>query len=147
MLSHTENTKKSKLSDLKPSKAKILNGLETARLSAAVSLDKKAENVLILDVSELTSFTDYFVICSAPSERQVQAIAKQVLTELKGHGRAPIGIEGFEEGSWALVDCGDVVFHCFVDTKRRYYDLEGFWTDAKSLPLEEDASESAPLLH
>ncbi len=145
MLSHTE---KSKPSDRKLSKPKILNGLETARLCAAVSLDKKAENVLILDVSELTSFTDYFVICSAPSERQVQAIAKQVLTELKGNGRAPIGSEGFEEGSWALVDCGDVVFHCFVDSMRCYYDLEGFWTDAKNMPLkEETAPKSAPLLH
>ncbi len=144
MLSHTE---KSKLSDLQHSKPQLLNGLETARLCAAVSLDKKAESVLILDVSQLTSYTDYFVICSAPSERQVQAIAKYVLTDLKANGRAPIGIEGFEAGNWALIDCGDVVFHCFVDGMRYYYDLESFWPDAVNIPLDENATKSAPLKH
>jgi ribosome-associated protein len=135
MLSHTENTEKSKLNNLQKLKTKVLNGLETARFCAAVSLDKKAENVVILDVAELTSVADYFVICSAPSERQVQAIAKEVLSGLKDQGRSLIGHEGFEEGNWALIDCGDVVFHCFLDIMRRYYDLEGFWADAKILPL------------
>jgi ribosome-associated protein len=110
--------------------------LKIAQLCAAEALDKKAENVLILDVSQLTSFTDYFVICSAPSERQASAIARHVHDEAKKAGANILGTEGAEEGAWVLIDLGDVVFHSFLDSTRDHYDLEGFWSDAKSVPLD-----------
>ncbi|HXW53423.1 MAG TPA: ribosome silencing factor [Myxococcota bacterium] len=108
-------------------------GLEIAKLCAKAADDKKASNIVILDLAQLTSFTDYFVICSAPSERQVQAIVRNVEDELKGHGLRPMGIEGLSTSSWVLLDLGSVIFHCFTDSARDYYDLEGFWIDAKRI--------------
>jgi len=109
---------------------------ELARLCALASLEKKAEDVKILEVSNLTSVADYFVVCSAPSERQVQAIAREVLSVLKDQNKSPLGVEGLEEGSWVLIDFGGVVFHCFLDTLRFYYDLEGLWSDASRIDFE-----------
>lgn len=107
--------------------------LEIARLCKEAALDKKATNATILDVSKLTSFTDYFVIASAPSERQVQAIVHNVQDVLGAHKVKHLGLEGYEQGNWILLDLGDVVFHCFTDDAREYYDLEGFWIDAKEI--------------
>lgn len=103
---------------------------EIAQKCAAAADDKKASDILILDVAKLTSFTDYFVICSAPSERQVQAIVSNVEDVMREHGIRPLGIEGMETCSWVLLDFGDVIVHCFTDAAREYYDLEGFWIDA-----------------
>ena len=114
--------------------------IKIAQACAAAALDKKAENVLILDVSKLTSFADYFVICSAPSERQAQAIAHHVRSELKENGAPVLGTEGLEEGSWVLVDFGDVIFHSFLDSSRDRYNLEGFWADAKSIDISAQQS-------
>lgn len=104
-----------------------------ARLCANAALDKKANNVVILELSKLTNFTDYFVICSAPSERQVQAIVRNVESTLREKDIRPFSIEGLDTSSWVLMDFGDVIFHCFTDSAREYYDLEGFWIDAKRL--------------
>lgn len=112
--------------------------LNIAQACATAAIDKKAENVLILDVSKLTSFADYFVICSSPSERQSQAIALHVRSKLKEDGATILGTEGLEEGSWVLVDFGDVIFHSFLDTARDHYNLEGFWSDAKSIRITND---------
>jgi ribosome-associated protein len=120
--SHTETQSTQKVQDL--------SGLEIAQKCAFWALEKKAEGVLILDVSKLTSFADYFVICSAPSERQVQAIARNVDDEFRALGKKPLGLEGVDEGHWVLADYGDVIFHAFLDSARQYYDLEGFWADA-----------------
>lgn len=107
-----------------------LEGVDIAKICAGAADDKKANNIIILDVAKLTSFTDYFVICSAPSERQVQAIVRNVEDTLLERNIRPLGIEGLQTSSWVLIDCGDVVFHCFTDSAREYYDLEGFWIDA-----------------
>lgn len=112
-----------------------LPGFDVAQKCAALALDKKAEGVLILDVSKLTSFADLFVICSAPSERQVQAIARYVDDEMRAMGNRPLGLEGMDEGHWVLTDYNDVIFHVFLDSARHYYDLEGFWADAPRLAL------------
>lgn len=101
-----------------------------AETCARAADDKKAHNISILEVGPLTSFADYFVICSAPSERQVLAIVKNVEDELSKIGVKVTGVEGMETASWVLVDLGDVIFHCFTDSAREYYDLEGFWIDA-----------------
>ncbi len=113
-----------------------IDGVNVAKLCARAADDKKASNIVILDIANLTSFSDYFVICSAPSERQVQAIIRNVEDELKSRGLRPMGIEGMNTSSWVLLDLGNVVFHCFTDSAREYYDLEGFWIDAERIPIE-----------
>jgi|SRR5579871_1114498 len=121
---------------IKPTKKTVevleakLDSLAVAKLCAQASDDKKASNIVILDIAKLTSFSDYFVICSAPSDRQVQAIIRNVEDELRSHGIRPLGIEGMNTSSWVLLDLGSVIFHCFSDSAREYYDLEGFWIDA-----------------
>ncbi len=110
---------------------------ELAQVLAALSLAKKAEDVVILHVTELTSYADYFVLASAPSERQVQAIARHVAEEMKRAGKGTFGTEGLEQGHWVLCDYGAVVLHVFLGSARQYYDLEGFWQDAPRLAVDE----------
>ncbi|NVJ04923.1 ribosome silencing factor [Myxococcus sp. AM001] len=95
-------------------------------------VDKKAEDVVILDVRGMTSYADYFVIASAETDRQVSAMAENVQVQLKtGEGNLrPIGTEGFETGQWVLLDYGEVVAHLFLTDLRAHYDLEGLWADA-----------------
>ncbi|MCA9508671.1 MAG: ribosome silencing factor [Myxococcales bacterium] len=112
-----------------------LDTLAFARKCALAADDKKASDIRIIDVSKLTSFADYFVICSAPSERQVQAIIGNVEDTMRKDGFKPLGVEGLETSSWVLIDFGDVIFHCFTDAAREYYDLEGFWIDAPKIDI------------
>jgi len=97
---------------------------------AALTLDKKANDVIILDVRGKTSYADYFVIASGESERQVSAMAEHVETTLRGEGFRPVGSEGYDTGHWVLLDYGEVVAHLFFTEVRSFYDLEGLWADA-----------------
>ena len=90
--------------------------------------DIKARDIVILDVREKASFTDYMVICSGNSSRHVKSIAQSVAIECRAQGNAPIGIEGGDVGEWALVDFGDVVLHVMPDEQRDKYQLEQLWT-------------------
>ena len=103
---------------------------ELAHRLANLLLDKKAEEVVILDVRGKTSYADYFVIASGDSERQVAAMAEYVETKLREEGVRPLGTEGYETGRWVLLDLGEVVAHLFFAEVRAFYDLEGLWTDA-----------------
>ena len=94
-------------------------------------LGKKALNVAVLDVAELTSFADIFIICSARSNRQVGAIADHIKTDLKKQKIKPLSIEGTKDGHWVLLDYGHVIIHVFYEPVREFYDLEGLWSDAK----------------
>jgi ribosome-associated protein len=96
----------------------------------SAALEKKAARLLVLNLSEISSFADYFVICSAGSDRQSQAIADAVEERMKSLHRAPVSIEGRNSGRWVLLDYGDVVFHVFLDEARRFYALERLWGDA-----------------
>lgn len=111
--------------------------VDLAQAVAALALDKKAEDVVILKVTDLTSYADCFILASAPSERQVQSIARHVGDEMKKAGKAAVGIEGLEQGHWVLVDLGSVVLHVFLASARHYYDLEGFWSDAPRIDVDE----------
>ena len=91
---------------------------------------------MLLDVSELCSYTEYLLLVSGRSDRQVDAIAEAVSTELKKRGRTPLGIEGVASGQWALLDYGDVVVHIFHHPVREHYDLEGLWIDAERVEIE-----------
>ena len=96
-------------------------------------LGKKAADVVALDVRGLTSVADFFIICSGRSNRQVAAIADFVERYLKKTGIKPLCVEGKNEGLWILLDYGDVIIHVFYETVRKFYDLEGLWSDAKRI--------------
>ena len=96
-------------------------------------LGKKAINVVVLDVADLTSYADIFIICSGRSNRQVSAIADFIKTELKNHNIIPLGVEGSKDGHWVLLDYGHVIIHVFYEPVREFYDLEGLWSDAKRI--------------
>ena len=107
-----------------------------AMLVAQAGLDKKAEEVLVLDVRGLTSYADYFVLMTADSDRQAGAIADAVDERLKKEGATKVGVEGYESGRWILIDYGDVVAHVFNRDARGFYDLEGLWADAPRFAVE-----------
>lgn len=111
-----------------PSQAKAL-------ACAKAAIDKKAENLKILDLTDLSGFTDYFVICSGTSDRQVQAISDSIEAALETRGTGALSCEGYAEGRWVLMDFGDVVVHVFLDALREYYDLESLWADAPRLKI------------
>lgn len=86
--------------------------------------------MLVLNVSEVTSIADLFVLCSGRGERQVQSIADGIVERAKAAGHAPMGVEGYSSGRWILIDLGDVVVHAFVPEERDLYKLERLWGDA-----------------
>ncbi|MDQ3906819.1 MAG: ribosome silencing factor [Acidobacteriota bacterium] len=100
--------------------------------------DKKAFDLVVLDVREVASFTEYFVIAGGGNARQVQAIADGVQERLKESGRRPARVEGYRNAEWVLLDYGDFVFHVFEEKARRFYDLERLWRDAARVPLPAD---------
>ena len=102
---------------------------------ARAAIDKKAENVKILNLTQLSGFTDYFMICSGMSDRQVQAIADSICSVMKNEGREILSTEGYSDGRWILLDYGDVVIHIFLDALRDYYDLETLWVDAPAVKI------------
>ena len=96
-------------------------------------MGKKALDLVVLDVRDLTSFSDIFIICSGRSNRQVSAIAEYVQVNLKKHDIKPLSVEGKKEGHWVLLDYGHVIIHVFYEPVRAFYDLEGLWIDAKRI--------------
>lgn len=116
-----------------------MQSIDRAQLCATYVLDKKAFNVRILDVRNISSLTDFLVIASGSSDRQVSAAADSVHMGLKkNHETLPIGIEGLNEGRWVLIDYGDVMVHIFHEPVRLFYDLDGLWSDAKEIAVQED---------
>ena len=101
-----------------------------AREGVAAAVDKKASDLLVLNLSEISSFADYFVICSATSDRQAQAIADAIEDRLRAAGRRPISVEGYATSRWILLDYGEVLFHVFLEDSRRFYGLERIWGEA-----------------
>ena len=109
--------------------------MEYAKLAADAAEDKKAKDVVILDIRSLSVIADYFIICSANSRIQVQAIAEAVKDRLQERGLACKGMEGKDEAKWVLIDFGDVVVHVFQEEDRRFFGLERLWGDAPRLPV------------
>lgn len=108
---------------------------EKAFLCARAVLERKAGDLVILEVKDLSSFTDYFLICSGNSDRQVQAIASYIEEKLAKIGVRPLGVEGKREGRWILMDYGDVIVHVFYQPIREFYDLERLWSEAPRIEL------------
>jgi ribosome-associated protein len=112
------------------------SGLELAKLCARAALDKKAEDLIILDVHAISSFADYFVIMSGRSTRHVQGLAEAVESELRTKRTSNANTEGLQEGLWVLLDYDDVIVHIFYKETRGFYDLEGLWHDAPRVAIE-----------
>lgn len=116
---------------------KEMNARELAEYCAGLAFEKKALNLVLLDLQDRSSVTDYFLIMSATSTPQVQAIADHIVRHLKDSGFKKIHAEGVNDGRWALLDLGDVVIHIFQDYMREFYNLEGLWQDAPRIRVEE----------
>lgn len=106
------------------------------------ALGRKAFDLVLLHVRELTSVADAFLICSGRSHRQVTAIGEYIKTDLKKHGVKPLSVEGMRDGQWVLLDYGDVIIHVFYEPVREFYDLEGLWMDAGRFEIESAPEET-----
>ncbi|MCB9592172.1 MAG: ribosome silencing factor [Sandaracinaceae bacterium] len=120
--------------------AQLAAARETALAIAGSALDRKALNVVILDVIGKVDYTDYVVVMSGRSDRQVAAIAKNVEADVKEKtGVRCLSVEGLPQASWVLMDFGDVIAHVFHEDTRGYYDLESLWVDAARVPVDDGA--------
>ncbi|AMV39710.1 ribosome silencing factor [Planctomyces sp. SH-PL62] len=116
---------------------RLARALEHARLAARIAEDNRAKDIQLLDLRQVTPLLDYFVIATATSRRQANAIAIEIDAEMKKLGELKLGMEGSEEGVWILIDYGDFVVHVFSGDGRSYYALEEIWGDAPQIPLRE----------
>jgi ribosome-associated protein len=115
---------------------------EVAVATARAASEKQGSRIVILDVRDLIVITDYFVIASGSSDRQVRTIVEEVEKALRGLGVKPVRREGENEGAWVLLDFVDVVVHVFGEEERDYYDLERLWRDAPVVEWEEAGAAS-----
>jgi ribosome-associated protein len=116
---------------------KASDGLPKVLRCARAAIDKKATDLVVLDVGALTTIAEYLIVCSGRSDRQVQAIAEGVATALRTARTRPLAMEGMQRGQWVLLDCGDVIVHVFQPSARAFYDLERLWEHAPRLELPE----------
>lgn len=114
----------------------MLESRELALEAVDAAFTKNAYQPVLLDVSGLTSYTDFILILSGRSTRQVEAISQAIQHELKQRGIDPLGIEGERGGQWMLLDYNEVIIHVFDHPLREFYDLEGFWADAPTVELD-----------
>ncbi|MEM7483077.1 MAG: ribosome silencing factor [Acidobacteriota bacterium] len=105
-------------------------------LAVAAAEDRQAADLRVLDLSEVSGFTDYFMLCSGTNERQVQAIAEAVEGALRSHGVRALHVEGLRASAWVLLDFGSLVVNVFLDESRRYYGLENLWNDAPEVTAD-----------
>ncbi|KUK83366.1 MAG: Ribosomal silencing factor RsfS [Pelotomaculum thermopropionicum] len=108
-----------------------LNPRAMLKIAVQAAEDKKAEDITVLDIREVSIIADYFVICSGRSKTQAQAIAENIQVKMEDAGWFALRREGFREGSWVLLDYGDLIVHVFQDAERQFYKLERLWGDAR----------------
>jgi ribosome-associated protein len=106
-------------------------------VAARAAESKKAIDLQVLDLREVTSFTDFFILCSVSNPRQGQAIADEIGKQLKDMGELPVSVEGYDSAEWILLDYGDFIVHIFAETTRSYYNLERLWRHAKPVDLSQ----------
>ena len=107
--------------------------------AAQAALEKKAENVILLDIGKVSSLTGHFVVATGATTRQTQAIAEGIRDALRERGLRPLGVEGLNQGEWILMDYGDFLVHIFTPEKRGFYDLERLWSNAPRTAVSEAA--------
>ena len=112
-----------------------INSRSKVLFIAKIAQDKKAQDIVILDMRKISNITDFFIICSGRSTRQVKAIADYLLQKLKELGHKVWHIEGYQYAFWVLLDCGDIIVHLFHTSTREFYDLERLWGDAPQISL------------
>ncbi len=117
-----------------------IDSWEKALLLSRFALEKKAYDLILMEVREVTSIADYFIICSGRSDRQVQSIAQGIEENLGAMGMPPLSVEGVSRGQWILMDFSDVIVHIFYQPVREFYDLEGLWDYAPRVELPEPYS-------
>jgi ribosome-associated protein len=117
-----------------------ISSWEKALLLVSSALEKKACDLVLMEVRELSSIADYFIICSGRSDRQVQSIAQGIDENLHRAGVSPMSVEGMNRGHWVLMDFSDVIVHIFYQPVRDFYDLDGLWGDAPRVALPEPYS-------
>jgi len=118
--------------------------IDAMKIAVNAADDKKAHDLVALDISEIASFANYFLLCTGDSSRQMQAIADEVEQRLKAFGVRPSHIEGYQNAEWILMDYIDLVIHIFSKNARIYYDLERLWRDGKRLDTSKLIQEKAP---
>ncbi len=111
--------------------------MEAWRVAVGAALAKKAEDISVLDLEQVASFTSYFIICHGLNPRQNQAISDEVEQQLRQEGIRPLSIEGYQHAEWILMDYGDFIVHIFSRRSRDYYDLERLWRAARRVPVGE----------
>lgn len=116
----------------------LLNTETTLAVHAAQQ--KSAQDIVLFQVGEISSIADVFLICTATNPRQVQAISDGIEESLKLNGWRALGIEGYRQGEWVLMDYGDLVVHVFMPETRKFYDLERLWKNARKLPVPAEAA-------
>ena len=116
---------------------------ERILLALNAAEEKKALNSVVLDLRDIASFTDYFVISSGANERQVQAISDEIVETLKKAGSPVARVEGYKTAEWILLDYGDFVVHVFDEKARRFYDLERLWRESKRVEVPPQPSNAA----
>jgi ribosome-associated protein len=109
---------------------------DLADAAGRLAVQKKAWDVVVLDLSGLTDIADYFVLASGTSERHVLTISEVIEHDMKEKGITPFSTEGYEEGRWVIIDYGDVVVHVFLESLRELYDLENLWIEAKRYVMD-----------
>jgi ribosome-associated protein len=107
--------------------------IDSLKVAARAADDKKAHDIVALDISAIASFANYFLLCTGDSSRQMQAIADEVQQRLRAVGIRPAHVEGYQNAEWILMDYLDLVVHIFSKNARAYYDLERLWRDGKKL--------------
>ena len=118
-----------------------MNPIDKAILCLKIIQERKAIDPVLFDVREHTSITDYFIVTSGSSSRQVQTIAKHIVRRMREEGFKVYGMEGEQQGHWVLIDYNDVVIHVFYQPVREFYDLEGLWVEAPRVELEPSSRE------
>lgn len=117
-----------------------ISSWDKALLLTRFALEKKARDLVVMDVCDVTSIADYFIVCSGSSDRQVQSIAQGIEENLSAAGHRPLSVEGVHRGHWVLMDFSDVIVHIFYEPVREFYDLEGLWGHAPRVELPEPYS-------
>ena len=129
----------------KPQPAESESALDERVLAALHAAgEKKAIEPVVLDLRDIASFTDFFVILSGANERQVQAISDEVYDQLKKAGSPAARVEGYKTAEWILLDCGDFVVHVFEQKARQFYDLERLWRESKRVTLPAELTGDGP---
>jgi len=112
--------------------------LEKIKICARYAEEKKAKDILALELKGLTDITDFFLLVNGTSERHVKTISGHIETSMKGEGILPYSVEGYNEGRWVIIDYRDMIVHIFIEPLRDLYDLESLWIEAKRHRMEKE---------